>query len=148
MSRPAPSPRASARIRADPDSSGATGWHDAPVRRPSVLIVDDHEAFRQSARDLLEAEGFEVVGTSPDGRAAISATAVLGPDVVVLDIHLPGIDGFAVATELAALPRPPAVVLTSSRAASSFGALIDEAPVRGFLAKHELSGAALAAFLA
>ena len=113
-----------------------------------MLIVDDHEAFRQSARDLLEAEGFEVVATVPDGPAAITASIELDPELVVLDIHLPGIDGFTVAVELAALPHPPVVVLTSSRAASSFGALIDAAPVRGFLAKHELSGEALASFLA
>jgi CheY-like chemotaxis protein len=118
------------------------------MRRTSVLIVDDHEAFRTSARTLLEAEGFDVVGTAPDGPAAIIASVELAPDLVVLDIQLPGIDGFQVAVELAALPRPPAVVLTSSRAASSFGRLIEAAPVRGFLAKHELSGEALASYLA
>ena len=98
---------------------------------------------------MLVAEGFEVVGTAPDGRAAIDALVDLDPDVVLLDVHLPGIDGFTVAAEYRGplAEHPPAVVLTSSRAASSFGSLIDRAPVRGFLAKDELSGAALAAFL-
>ena len=118
------------------------------MRRTSVLIVDDHEAFRRSARALLEAEGFDVVGTAPDGPAAISASMELVPDLVVLDIQLPGLDGFQVAVELAALPHPPVVVLTSSRTASAFGGRIDAAPVRGFLAKHELSGEALASYLA
>ena len=134
-------------IRAGTDSARSNWWDTWPVRPRSVLIVDDHEAFRESARGVLVAEGFEVVGTAPDGRAAIDALVDLDPDVVLLDVHLPGIDGFTVAAEIAALEHPPAVVLTSSRAASSFGSLIDRAPVRGFLAKDELSGAALAAFL-
>ena len=89
------------------------------MRPRSVLIVDDHEAFRESARGVLVAEGFEVVGTAPDGRAAIDALVDLDPDVVLLDVHLPGIDGFTVAAEIAALEHPPAVVLTSSRAAQA-----------------------------
>lgn len=126
----------------------AARCNDSAMRRTSVLIVDDHEAFRSSARDLLEADGFDVVGTAHDGPAAIAASMDLVPDLVVLDIQLPGLDGFEVAVHLAALPHPPVVVLTSSRAASSFGGLIDAAPVRGFLVKHELSGEALASYLA
>ena len=72
--------------------------------RPTVLIVDDHEAFRQSASALLEAEGFHVIGKAADGPDAVEQAERLRPDVVLLDIQLPGIDGFAVAERLAALP--------------------------------------------
>jgi CheY-like chemotaxis protein len=112
--------------------------------RPTVLIVDDHDGFRESARALLEAEGFTVVGDAADGAAAVAAVARLRPDVVLLDIQLPGADGFAVAGRLAAGPDPPRVVLISSREAAAYGPRVGAAPVCGFLAKRELSGAALA----
>ena len=115
--------------------------------RPTVLIVDDHDGFRESARALLEAEGFTVVGDAPDGAAAIAAVARLRPEVVLLDVQLPDADGFAVAERLAAGPDPPRVVLISSRDAAAYGSRIGAAPVCGFLAKRELSGAALAALV-
>ena len=72
--------------------------------RRTVLIVDDHEAFRQSASALLEAEGFDVVGQAADGPEAIAEAERLRPEVVLLDIQLPDLDGFAVAERLAACP--------------------------------------------
>ena len=66
-----------------------------------MLIVDDHADFRASARALLEAEGFEVIGEAADGREAIAEVRRLRPDVVLLDIQLPDQDGFAVAERLA-----------------------------------------------
>lgn len=72
--------------------------------RPTVLIVDDHHAFRESARALLDAEGFAVVGDAADGAGALAAVARLRPDVVLLDVQLPDVDGFAVADRLAADP--------------------------------------------
>jgi DNA-binding NarL/FixJ family response regulator len=115
--------------------------------RPSVLIVDDHASFRTAAARLLEAEGFEVVGVAEDGASAIAAARQLSPDLVLLDIQLPDVDGFAVATALSADAEPPAVVLTSSRSARAYGDRIDAAQVRGFIAKQELSGARLASLL-
>jgi DNA-binding NarL/FixJ family response regulator len=114
---------------------------------PTVLIVDDHEAFRESASALLEAEGFAVVGQAADGRAAIVESERLRPQVVLLDIQLPDLDGFAVAERLAGLPDPPRVVLISSRDASAYGPRLQTAPARGFIAKRELSGRALAAIV-
>src|SRR5215469_13842450 len=73
--------------------------------------------------------------------------ARLRPDVVLLDVQLPGIDGFVVAEQLAAVPDPPRVVLISSRDAASYGPRLDGAPVCGFLAKRALSGASLAALV-
>ena len=113
----------------------------------TVLIVDDHDGFRESARALLEAEGFAVVGDAADGAAALAAALRLRPDVVLLDVQLPDVDGFAVAEVLAALSEPPRVVLISSRDAAAYGPSLDAAPACGFLAKRELSGASLAALV-
>jgi CheY-like chemotaxis protein len=115
--------------------------------RTTVLIVDDHDDFRRSAAALLDAEGFEVIGGVADGAAAVEAVVRLRPDVVLLDVQLPDVDGFAVADRLAQTPDPPRVVLVSSRDAASYGPRIDSAPACGFLAKRELSGASLAALV-
>jgi DNA-binding NarL/FixJ family response regulator len=114
---------------------------------PTVLIVDDHAAFRESAGALLEAEGFVVVGEAADGAAAIAEAARLAPAVVLLDIQLPDVDGFTVAERLAAGPDPPAIVFVSSRDAAAYGPRLDTPATRGFIAKRELSGAALAALV-
>ena len=96
-----------------------------------VLIVDDHPGFRASVRRLLEDEGYEVVGEAEDGRAAIEATASLRPEIVLLDVQLPDLDGFEVARRIAGggisqSPSAPAVVLTSTRRGAEFAALAEE----------------------
>src|SRR5689334_6078029 len=114
----------------------------------SVLIVDDHSSFRSSARRLLEAEGFEVVGEAADGHAAIAAAQQLQPDLVLLDVQLPDLNGFEVAERLAALGLPLAVILTSSRNPAEYGQLDTTTAVRGFVPKADLSGAVLTGLLA
>jgi DNA-binding NarL/FixJ family response regulator len=114
---------------------------------PTVLIVDDHAAFRASASALLEAEGFDVVGEAADGAEALRAVAALRPEIVLLDIHLPDLDGLAVAEQLATIPHAPAVVLTSSRDAATYGPRVHTVPARGFIPKSALSGDALAALV-
>jgi CheY-like chemotaxis protein len=110
----------------------------------TVLIVDDHAECRCAARELLEGEGFEVVGEAVDGESALEAAAKLRPRLVLLDIQLPGIDGFHVAARLAEGPHHPLVVLTSTRGASSYRRRLADASL-AFIPKSELSGAALAA---
>jgi two-component system response regulator EvgA len=112
-----------------------------------VLIVDDHESFRSSARLLLEAEGYDVVGEADDGASGLRAAAELAPELVLLDVQLPDLDGFDVAARLTGQPDAPLVVLTSSRDASDFGPLVRRSGAVGFVAKNELSGEALAALL-
>ena len=108
----------------------------------TVLIVDDHPAFRRSARLLLEAEGFDVVGEAGDGAAALEAAARLAPAVVLLDVQLPDIDGFDVAARIlgAGNGHAPAIVMTSSRDGADFGSLLTRSGARGFVPKGELSG--------
>jgi DNA-binding NarL/FixJ family response regulator len=114
----------------------------------SVLIVDDHAGFRAGARALLEAEGYEVLGEAADGESAVEQARRLRPQVVLLDVQLPGMDGFAVAERLAAEPAAPAVVLISSRGQGAFRKRLEATPARGFITKAEFSGECLTSLLA
>jgi DNA-binding NarL/FixJ family response regulator len=113
---------------------------------PTVLIVDDHPIFRAFARDLLQGEGFEVVGEAEDGGSAIEAAASLGPDVVLLDVQLPDLTGFEVARRLTDSGMR-SIVLVSSRDAASYGDQIESSGAIGFVPKAELSGDAIRALL-
>jgi DNA-binding NarL/FixJ family response regulator len=107
---------------------------------PRVLIVDDHPSFRASARVLLEAEGFNVVGEAVDGASALTEAGRLQPEIVLLDVQLPDIDGFDVAARLTGHEDSPVVILVSSRDSSDFGPLVSRSGARGFVPKSELSG--------
>jgi DNA-binding NarL/FixJ family response regulator len=108
-----------------------------------VLIVDDHEGFRASARRMLEADGFEVVAEAGTGAEALQASDTWNPELVLLDVHLPDIQGFDVAERLTMNGGAPAVILTSSHDASDLGPLVERSGARGFIPKSELSGEAL-----
>jgi DNA-binding NarL/FixJ family response regulator len=114
---------------------------------PTVVIADDHPGFRAFARALLESDGFHVVGEAEDGRSALAEAGRLCPDVLLLDIQLPDIDGFEVARRLLETASAPPVVLTSTREAVDYGDSIEESGARGFIPKAELTGAALRALL-
>jgi DNA-binding NarL/FixJ family response regulator len=114
---------------------------------PRVLIVDDHASFRATARQLLEAEGYEVIGEAVDGAGALEAVARLRPDIVLLDVQLPDMDGFEISRRLCGNGASPKIVLTSSRDASEFGDLVGVCGSRGFIPKGELSGGRLAELL-
>lgn len=113
----------------------------------TFLVVDDHPTFRKTARVLLKSAGYEVVGEAADGASAIEAVESLRPDVVLLDVILPDIDGFEVAAALLRNGKPPVIVLTSSHDPRDFGTLIAESGARGFVSKAELSPARLKALL-
>jgi DNA-binding NarL/FixJ family response regulator len=113
----------------------------------TVLIVDDHAAFRAAARALLEVGDFDVVGEAEDGAAAVAAAMELRPDIVLLDIQLPDGDGFEVAERLAIDGVSSAIVLISSRNVSSFRRRLAANPAWSFISKSDLSREALAAAL-
>ena len=110
---------------------------------PTVLIVDDHAAFRAGARALLEADGWDVVGEAGDGKTGIDAAHELNPDVVLLDVRLPDTDGFEVAERLLKGGRGPAVILTSSSDDPLYRERAENSGACGFVAKHDVCGAAL-----
>jgi DNA-binding NarL/FixJ family response regulator len=116
---------------------------------PTALIVDDHPSFRASARAVLEAAGYEVVGELSDGASVVAAVLALDPDVVLLDVQLPDMSGFDVCAELAGCDgRTGQVILVSSRDLSDYGDLVETSCACGFVPKGELSGDAIAALLA
>jgi DNA-binding NarL/FixJ family response regulator len=121
-------------------------WRCDDLHMPaSVLIVDDHESFRRSAKMLLELEGFEVVGEAEDGASAVELARRLEPELVLLDIALPDTNGFDVALQLAG--GPSKVILTSSREQRDLGRRVRTSGALGFVAKDRLSGQALTELL-
>lgn len=71
-----------------------------PEARPSVFIVDDHSFFRAGLRSLLAEHGFEVVGEAPSGEAALPLVERRRPDVIVMDLNMPGMSGVEVTRAL------------------------------------------------
>jgi two-component system, NarL family, nitrate/nitrite response regulator NarL len=115
----------------------------ASATRKTILIVDDHPSFLAFARFLLETEGFDVVGVATDGEAALRETVRFSPQIVLLDVSLPDMDGFEVASRLRAAGVSSTIVFTSSRDRSDYGSLVTDSGGSGFIAKAELSGDAL-----
>lgn len=115
----------------------------------SVLIVDDDPGYRAAVRLLLEADGDYAVSEAVSGSAAVTEIARGNrPDLVLLDLGLPGEDAFAVTRELNALAADVVIVLCSVREADEFGGRISRSPAAGFLAKAQLSAVALSRFTA
>src|SRR3954447_15244479 len=108
----------------------------------TLLIVDDHAAFRSTARALLECDGWNVVGEAGDGTSGLTAARDLKPDVVLPDVRLRDIDGFAVAERLTAEGGPAVIVTSSSDDPLYFDRALSTGAC-GFVAKHDLSGEAL-----
>jgi DNA-binding NarL/FixJ family response regulator len=107
----------------------------------TVLVVDDHSAFRASVRRLLELDGFSVVGEAANGETGLRMARELDPDLVLLDVGLPDLSGFDVAERLAGARTN--VVLVSSRDQTDLGRRVQESGALGFISKERLSGDAL-----
>ncbi|MEV4318138.1 response regulator transcription factor [Actinocrispum sp. NPDC049592] len=109
----------------------------------SVLIVDDNATFRAAARGVLEAGGFRVVAEADSGAAAVEAAVRTQPDVVLLDIGLPDMDGFRTCRQVLTAVPTTMVVLCSVRDAEEYGDAVSRSSAAGFLPKAALSGSAL-----
>jgi two-component system response regulator EvgA len=114
---------------------------------PRIVIIDDDPAFLATVRLLLEAEGFVVAGEALNGLDGVAAATDLGPDIVLVDVNLPDIDGFEVVERLTREEDAPPVVLTSIRSAHDFGNLVERSRARGFITKADITGEALTGFL-
>ena len=112
-----------------------------------VLLVDDNSDFRAVARQLLERAGFLVVAEAETGIGGIEQAQKHRPDLVLLDVQLPDIDGFEVAERLSRLDVRVEVILTSSLDGADFGALVARSSALGFVPKAELSASAIEALL-
>ena len=108
-----------------------------------MLIVDDDPSFRATARRLLRARGLVVAGEASDYKEALAAVRELAPDGVLVDVHLPDIDGLEVADELSGDGVGPRVLLTSSDSGAATAALAEQHGAVGFVPKTELAGADL-----
>jgi DNA-binding NarL/FixJ family response regulator len=113
----------------------------------TILIIDDDPRFRAQATQLLEADGFVVIGQADDGASGVAAARSLRPDFVLVDIGLPDVEGFAVARDLAIDGPPPLVVLTSSRDARAYGRRLTNGAWLGFIPKEQVSGNAIRALV-
>ena len=109
----------------------------------TVLIVDDHEGFRASARRVLEASGYSVIAEAADGSSGVVAAAESHPDLALVDVQLPDFDGFEVTRRLQESSDAPEVVLISSHDQADFGSLVETSGALGFVSKADLSAAAL-----
>jgi DNA-binding NarL/FixJ family response regulator len=111
-----------------------------------VLIVDDSPAFRDAARELLEARGYTVVGEAADAAAAVDAARRLAPDGVLLDVRLSGGSGLDLAAELTRAHRDLAILLVSADRHPPSREQLAGSGARGFLFKSQLVRANLADF--
>jgi DNA-binding NarL/FixJ family response regulator len=113
------------------------------------MLVDDHASFRASARWVLETEGCEIVAEAASGESALAQLAAANAELVLLDVGLPGIDGFEVAAAIRARLPHIRVVLTSSRDLLDLGLdRVYACGAVGFVPKAKLSRAALDALIA
>jgi glycerol uptake facilitator-like aquaporin len=104
-----------------------------------ILVVDDSESFRRTAAQLLAARGLQLLAEACDGPTALAAVSADCPDGILLDINLPGQDGFAVAALIASACPAATIVLTSSDTENVPGALLRSCGAAAFVPKIELA---------
>lgn len=101
-----------------------------------VLIVDDQTPFRDASRMVVEmTDGFEVVGEAENGEEAVDMATALKPDLVLMDVQMPGIDGIEATRRVMALDEPPHVVVMSTHESSDYDVTAIEAGAFRFLPK-------------
>ena len=111
--------------------------------RLRCVLVDDDDAFLSATRALLEQQGVSVVGVARSCAEAVDRTQAMRPDVVLIDIRLGEESGFEVARQLVGNGQAAALIMISTHAGAEYADLIAENPVAGFVAKTDLSAAAI-----
>ncbi|HEY7925828.1 MAG TPA: response regulator transcription factor [Candidatus Dormibacteraeota bacterium] len=107
-----------------------------------VLIVDDQEPFRAVARTVVElTDGFEVVGEAEDGETSVRLAHELHPDLVLMDVNLPGISGLEATRQILAdvATKPVVVLVLSTYEAAEYGPQAEEVGAACFIPKSEFS---------
>lgn len=109
-----------------------------------VLIVDDQVPFREASRMVVEmTDGFEVAGEAENGEEAVDMTRNLNPDLVLMDVQMPGIDGLEATRRIAALDDPPPVVVMSTHESGDYQQTSVAAGAVAFIPKAEFGMEAL-----
>jgi DNA-binding NarL/FixJ family response regulator len=130
-------------IAAGPDARDADGVDlgalDDAVRPVRVLIVDDQEPYRMAARTVVQVTpGFVLVGEAGSGEAGLRAAAELAPDLVLMDINMPGLDGFEATRRLTSESSPPVVILMSTYAADALPTSAHDVGAARYVHKEDL----------
>jgi DNA-binding NarL/FixJ family response regulator len=116
-----------------------------PVR---VLIADDHRLFAEALESILNGErGLDVVGRAANGQEAIELASALTPDVVLLDISMPVLDGFAAASAITKLPQPPAVLMLTGSDSAQDVDRARRAGASGYVTKDAIAARLVSAIL-
>ena len=124
--------------------SSASGLEPDREQSVGVMVVDDQASFRRAARALLNAtSGFEPVGDADSGSDALRRADELRPDLVLMDVYMPGMDGFEVARRLTDAHPGCVVVLVSVEDTENFPALIESSGAAAVVRKQDLRPALL-----
>jgi two-component system response regulator DesR len=114
-----------------PSTSDAGG---APVRRPRAIIAEDFVLIQESMKILLQRE-CDVVAVAEDGNAALEAVATHKPDLLLMDISLPGRNGFAIAEELRKADSPVRIIIVTAHRDTTYVDRAFEMGVKGYVMK-------------
>jgi CheY-like chemotaxis protein len=118
-------------------ASLTAGMTMSPYR---ILVVDDNPFLLEAVESLLAtSDGIEVVATVSSGHEALARTPILEPDLVLMDLSMPGMDGTEATRLLASMPRPPRVVIMTAHDDDAYRAAAEKAGADGFLYKSDLA---------
>lgn len=111
-----------------------------------VLIVDDQPPFREAARMVVEmSEGFEVAGEAENGEMAIEMASSLKPDLILMDVQMPGVDGLEATKRIMESRDPPKILVMSTHESGDYSGPAEAAGAIAFVPKSEFSMGLLAA---
>lgn len=107
----------------------------SPIR---VLIVDDQPPFREASRMVVElTDGFQVAGEAENGEQAVALVSELRPDLVLMDVQMPGIDGIETTRRISAMPEAPVVVVMSTHESGDYREVAEAAGALTFVPKSQ-----------